>query len=237
MSTFDVFGSTAALLVAIIALIAGTRLLRWLIDVLPLGHGRRAAARRWLPAVQLVFGVAVIVLVAVFLLGRTPALVVGAAAALLVTGAAWFAIRDLIAGVVLRAEYGFEPGHIVYADDATGRVHRVGVRSVEIERTDGRRVRVPYSRLRALPISVTRPSESGGALRFTVTLPRHTGGRDDTARIRAAALHAFFASPHREPHIQLVAEDAHALSYDVTVYAADPSFVGFIEQEVGDVCS
>lgn len=232
MTTFDMIAAAITIAAAIVAIFIGTRLLRWTIAVLPLGADGRAAARRWLPAVQLAFGVAVLALGAVFAFGRTAALVAAGIAALIIAGAAWFAIRDVIAGIVLRAEHDLQPGHTVRADDTAGRVHRIGPRSVEIETADGQRIRVPYGRLVRAPLSVSRPREGGGALRFTVTVPRRTGGRDDVARIRAAALHSFFASASREPHIRLVGEDTSGRSYDVTIYAADPAFLPGIQDNV-----
>lgn len=231
MTTFDLLGAAVVSAVAIVALLVGLRLMQWAAAVLPAGADRRVA-RRWLPALQLVFAVAVTVITVVLVFGPTPALVVAAAVALVIAGAAWFAIRDVIAGIVLRAEHDLRPGHAIRADDAAGRIHGVGTRSVEIETADGQRVRVPYSRLAGAPLSVTQPREGGGALRFTVTLPRRSGGRDDVERLRAAALHAFFASASRDPHIRLVAEDEHVRSYDITIYAADPAFQPAIEEAV-----
>lgn len=234
MSVFNVVGSATAVAMVVLALVVGARMLPWLVRVLPLGPARRITARRWLPAVQLAFVLAVVVFAAVLLLGQTPALVVSGVTALLVVGATWFAIRDVVAGVVLRAEHGFDAGCVLHADDIAGRVHRVGIRSLEIEGGDGRRVRVPYTRLRAIPLSMTRPAESGRALQFTTVLPRNSGGPDDMVHIRVAALNAAFASPWREPHVQLVAEDPESRTFVVTVYAADPSFLPFIEEAVAD---
>ncbi|HSJ14810.1 MAG TPA: mechanosensitive ion channel domain-containing protein [Longimicrobiales bacterium] len=232
MTISEVIGAVIVVGLGLVALLAGPRLLHWVVAVLPVGPTPRARLRRWLPAVQLGFGVAVLVLVAALAFGLVPALVAATATLLIMTGAAWFAIRDLVAGIVLRAEHGFEPGHTIEIADVAGRVHRVGARSVEIEGRDGHRIRVPYSRLGAAPISIARPREGGGALSFTVTLPRRGTGRDDLARIRAAALHTFFASARREPRVHLSTEDERGRSYDVTVYAADPALLPAIEQAV-----
>jgi small-conductance mechanosensitive channel len=220
-------------LLAVLALIAGPLLLRRLVAVLP--AGRRNALRRWLPAIQLGFVLIVIVLAAATMFGSTPALIAAGTAVLVVAGAAWFAVRDVIAGIVLRAEHDLQAGSTVRAGDSAGRVQHVGLRSVEIEATDGQRVRVPYTRLAASPVAVSRAREEGGALRFTVSLQRRAGGgRDDVARIRAAALHAFFASARRDPVIRLVHEDDRSRTYDVTVYAADVAFLQGIEEAVND---
>jgi small-conductance mechanosensitive channel len=231
MTTLGTLGAAAAVVVGFILVLIAMRLLRWTVAVLPLNSSQRSAAGRWVPAAQLLVGIAGFVIVTVIVFGRTPALAVAAVAALLVGGAAWFAIRDVVAGVVLRTEHGLAPGHVVRTDDVAGRIHAVGARSVEIEGQDGRRVRVPYTRLGASPISVAPARESGGALTFTVTLLRRAG-RDDIARIRAASMHAFFASARREPHIRVVAENAQTRTYDVTIYAADPAFLPAIEEAV-----
>lgn len=231
MTTLSAIGTAAAVAVGLVLVLVGPRLLRWLVTVLPLEPSRRDAAYRWVPAAQLLFIVVTVVVIAGISFGRTPALAGAAAAVLLVVGAAWFAIRDMIAGVVLRAEHGLTAGHVIRTDDVAGRIHAVGHRSIEIEGQDGRRVRVPYGRLRTARISIASARESGRALTFSVTLLRRAG-RDDIARIRAAAMHAFFASARREPHIHVAAEDAQTRTYDVTIYAADPAFLPAIEEAV-----
>src|SRR5690606_6487527 len=122
---------------AALLIVAGTRLLAWLVDLLPPGARRQTTARRWLPAMQLALAFAIIVAIAAVAFDARVSLVTAAAVLILLATAAWFAIRDVIAGIVIRADHGLEEEQIIRVEDATGTVLRVGARSVEIETMDG----------------------------------------------------------------------------------------------------
>ncbi|MBR9989856.1 MAG: mechanosensitive ion channel family protein [Gemmatimonadetes bacterium] len=232
MSTADILNGAVAIAAAALLVWIGTRMLSWSIAVLPLGTRPRASANRWLPSMQLVLGVAIFTGVAVFTFGPAAAAVVAAGSAAIVLAASWFAVRDVVAGIVLRADHGFEEERIIRVDDVAGTILEVGARSLEIETVEGQRVRVPYSRLGRAAVTVGGAHEGTGALRFTITLPRDDSAHDDIAAIRSAALHAFFASASREPRVRLLGEGESERSYDVTVYADDPAYLPSIEEAV-----
>ncbi len=66
---------------------------------------------------------------------------------LLVAALAWFLFRDLLAGVLLKAEKALEPGQMIKTPFVEGKIKALGSRSLELINDDGEIVRVPYARL------------------------------------------------------------------------------------------
>jgi hypothetical protein len=116
-------------------------------------------------------------------------------------------VRDVVSGAILRAEEAFETG-------------------------DGRRVRVPWRAVAAGPVERTGRAEPVAARTLTVELGARGSAADDRARLRAAALASFCASPVREPVVRRLNERDGRRAFEVTVYATDAVFLPEIERAV-----
>lgn len=200
---------------------------------LPLRRSRRLRFGRLVPLLEVGLAAAAVVAVAALILEARPAafaVVAGAVAALLVA-AAWFAVRDVVAGALLRAEDAYEPGQWIRVGDVEGRIRNVGTRTVDIEREDGARVRIPYTRLAGAPLIRAGRTEDASSHTFTVELPADRPPVRVLPAIRAAARNCFFVSATREPHIH-VTTGAEAHRYEVTVFTLDRIFVPDIEAAV-----
>ena len=232
MTTLDFARVALAILLAAALIIPGTWLLRRGLTVFAPGRARLTTVRRWLPAIQV--GVAIVLgtIVSLSILGPMPAAIFLGASLLVALASAWLFIRDAVAGVVLRAENVLEPGQSIRCGELTGTIAKIGARSLAIETEDGRRVRVPYGRLGASPLDLASARERGIALRFHVSVPRDRSVETDVSAIRRAAMHSFFASACFEPRVRLVADDPDARTFEVTVFAADPSHLGPIQNAV-----
>jgi small-conductance mechanosensitive channel len=71
----------------------------------------------------------------------------------------WYLLRDLISGIILKAENGFEPGQRIIASEVSGTIKKLGYRSLEVITNDGKYVKIPFSRLSS--INITRPVDTG----------------------------------------------------------------------------
>ncbi|MFW5793454.1 MAG: mechanosensitive ion channel domain-containing protein [Bacteroidota bacterium] len=60
---------------------------------------------------------------------------------------AWYILRDLIAGVVLKSENVFENGQFLKANNTEGRIKKIGYLYLELENNSGENIKIPYSRL------------------------------------------------------------------------------------------
>lgn len=238
MSAADLLGFGVRLTVGAAVLVLVFWLARRGVALVPLSRARRRALSRLFPPLGLGIVAAGLGWIALTAVDGRP-LLAGALLATLVAalvGGGWFALQDAIAGVVLRAEAGYEPGEWIQAGGVEGRIQRVGLRSLELETEAGQHVRVPYSRIAGGLQARTGSDGVGGAHTFTLVVPRDRATLEAAAEIRLAALNCFFASATREPHIRLndegAAGDASGVAFEVTVYSPDRSFLPEIERVV-----
>jgi small-conductance mechanosensitive channel len=218
-----VAGVAAVVLAGIWALRRGSSLM---------GGRRRTKYQRALPLVEVILVAGAVVVVA-GLIGVGPATftAVFVVVLALLVGAGWFALRDAVAGAVLRTEDAFEAGQWIRAGDVEGRVREVGIRAIDVEREDGTRVRIPYSSMARAPLVRAGRAEDPTGHTFSVALPRELGPVRMIPVIRAAARNCFYVSATRPPQIH-VTSGADGHRYDVTVFTLDRTFLPEVEAAV-----
>ena len=59
----------------------------------------------------------------------------------------WYFLRDFIAGIILKAENGFETGQQIRTSEVSGTIKQLGYRSMGIVTCEGEMVKIPYSLL------------------------------------------------------------------------------------------
>ena len=211
---------------------AAVWLVRHLGPLLP-GSRRRARFERLVPLLQLGLAAAAIVALTASLLGGRPTTLTLALAALagVAVASTWFALRDIVAGAVLRAEDAFETGQWIRVEDVEGRVRQVGVRTLELERDDGTSVRIPYARITTSRLVRAGRAEDASSHTFTLELPADRAPVRVLPIIRAAARNCFFVSATRAPHVQVLS-GGDVNRYVVTVFTLDRVFVPEIEAAV-----
>lgn len=84
-------------------------------------------------------------------------IVMSAIALSLVLVFGWYLLRDLVAGMVIKTESSLEKDQFLKTELASGRIKRLGYRSVVLETDHGDKIRIPYTRLNKLLL--TRPAE------------------------------------------------------------------------------
>ena len=209
------------------ALLAGlARLLR----DLPLSPGRRDALDRALPVIKSVAWLT-------YMLGAIPVVFDGhprytpIATTLVLLGVvvvSWFAIRDFVAGVVLRAGRVLSLGDHLTLDGASGEVVRLGFRVLEIRAASGQAVVLPYSRIVGVPIA--RAPAADGVYRPSFSLPPVAADRASAVLrdAEAAAWLCHWSSAGRPPRFELRRDGG----IDVTVHAVEPAHGPDIEAVV-----
>jgi small-conductance mechanosensitive channel len=237
MNALELLRAAAIVLGAGALAAAAIWLLRRAAALLPADRSRRRSLRRALPLAEVAIVLAALAWIAVLAAGAQPGLATGALLGVIAVAlaAAWFAIRDLVAGAVLRAENLFETGEWVRSGALEGRVERVGTRSLDIEAEDGSRVRIPWSVLAAAPLARAVRADAVHSHRFTVQLDGDVPPLAAAERIRRAALESHYASATREPHVRHrtdVQEHDAGPVFEVTVYSPERRFFPEIEREV-----
>ena len=206
------------------------RLGRFAIDVAPLSGRRREALRRAFPVAAGALGVLYLLLSAALLFERYPqhfpiavAVILGVALA-----ASWFAVRDLVSGIFLKAGRVCRVGDYVRIGEVQGRVERMGHRVLVIETARGEEAIVPYSAVARSAVLRTPVEERGTLHVFELTLEDPPPVAEAKRRIRESALASHWSAIAREPEIAVLDADR----FEVTIFALDADHVRDVEMAV-----
>lgn len=222
----------ALLLVAGLILFAALQGLRYLLDFVPMSRARRDTLSRATPVVGAVVGLLYVLFAARTVLRNYPDYV-PLVMTLIVAGSivvSWFALRDFIAGVVLKAGRVCKVGDHVQVNGVQGRIAQMGARVLTIETSDGDEAIIPYSSVARSSLLRTPVLDSVALHVFKLTLPEGLSVIEAKSRIRQAALQSHWSSLVREPKITKTAEDA----FEVTVFSLDADHGPHVERAVRD---
>jgi small-conductance mechanosensitive channel len=211
-------------------LYAVLRAARFGLDLAPLSAERREALRRAFPVVSAFVGVLYLLFAAGLFFERYPqhfpvavAVILGVSIA-----ASWFAVRDLVSGVFLKAGRVCRAGDYVRVGDVQGRVQRMGHRVLVVETARGEEAIVPYSRVARDSVLRTPVSDRGTLHVFELSLPGSPPVAETKRKIRESALRCHWSAIAREPEIAVIDADR----FEVTVFALDPDRVREVEDAV-----
>jgi len=217
-----------------LALLVVDPVARRVITAVRVGYRRKARLRRLLPLVEIgawtVYGIWVVQ--RLFENRPTTSLVPLTTISAVLLFGAWFAVRDIIGGAILRAEEVYEPGEWMRVGETEGRIRHVGVRSIELEMDDGKRLRVPYSGIAGSAITKAEPTGSATAHSFQVTVPRTLSVAEVKTRLQRAARLSMWASTTRPPQVELARHTPETLTFGLTVYALHPDYDLEVENAV-----
>ncbi len=166
-----------------LALWLGHLALYRLVRRLPETAPARRRLLRWLPFLVASTGLAYLIWGVYLALAWDPLVARLAVAGLLAAAvvAAWPAIGDLAAGVVLRSSGLCSVGDRIRAGEIAGTVVALELRTTHLETDDGERILVPHRRLVAAPM-VRAPKDE--VISHTVRLPLPEGADPDAVRRR-----------------------------------------------------
>ena len=226
--------SWVARVAALAALVAGVVLLRRLEPYVPSRRARRILQRAVVPSVELFTAASAAGLVFARVVdGRTAW--VGIAWAMLFLALAWTArttIEDFVAGALLRMEGGVERGRRFGVAGVSGRIARLGYRSIEVEADDGSTIRLPWRTVARDPIRLREGVAASRSHSFTLTVPRTRPIERVLDEIPAAALLSPWASTTRLPEVRLRSETDDSFVLEVTAHSLDARFAPQIEADV-----
>ncbi len=226
--------SWVARVAAVVALVAVVVLLRRLEPYLPSQRARRFLRRAVVPPVELLAAVSVAGLVFARLVdGRTAWVAIAwAGLALALAWTARTAIEDFVAGALLRMEGGVERGRKVGVAGVSGKIARLGYRSIEIEGDDGSTIRLPWRNVARDAMRLREGTSASRSHSFTITVSRTRPIERVLEEIPAAALVSPWASTTRLPEVRLQAQTDQSYVLEVTTHALDARFAPQIEADI-----
>jgi small-conductance mechanosensitive channel len=137
-------------------------------------------------------------------------------------------LRDVGAGVFLKAQGFCRVGDHVRSGDVAGIVREVGLRALRVETASGEEALIPYHRVQSDPF-IKAPRLSGALRhRFQVDVPDGMAAARAREIVRTAALNSHWSAVAREPEVAVQSEE----SLEVMVFPIDPSRGHHVEADV-----
>ncbi len=219
-SAFEI--STFWILVLIfvgLVLVALMRGLGRLVEQLPVSQVRRESLRRLLPLVEIIVGLLFLLISVPVILDNDPTTTPIVIAGILLGGVAvlWFAIRDFVHGVLLKASDVCRVGDHIQCGDISGRLMRLDYRVMAVETAQGDEVLVPYGQVSRQSIVRTPVADGQHRHGFAVYAADHRSLSQLRDRLFEAAWTHHWSSLAKVPIIE-AREDG---GFDVTVFALD----------------
>lgn len=141
---------------------------------------------------------------------------------------AWFALRDVVAGVVLKAGRVCSVGDHVHVNGVHGRVTEMGMRVLTLETAEGDEAIIPYTRLARDSLLRTPVQDTVTVHAFEAHLPDGLSNIEGRTCIREAALRSHWSSLTREPKVSQVGEN----TFEVTVFSLDAEHGPHVERAI-----
>ncbi|MEE9382762.1 MAG: mechanosensitive ion channel domain-containing protein [Nannocystaceae bacterium] len=204
-----------------VALYGLVLLIRWIMELLPISRERREMVARLRPMLVAFLAFSYCVFAARTLFRGDPtymSIAVGALGIAAVS-ASWFAIRDVVAGVILRTGRACTEGDHVRINGIQGRISAMGLRVMSIETSLGEQAIVPYSAVVQSSLLRTPVFDNVAIRVFRLKAPEIISISAVKSRIRQAAMRCHWASAVREPGI--VITEGGELEVTVFSVAAD----------------
>ncbi len=200
---------------------------------LPRSARVRRVLLRWLPLSVAVTAVVYGLWAAHALFSWDPVLARVAVTAVMAVAAVagFFAVADLVAGVVLRVSGLCTVGDRIRVGDIAGEVVAVGLRTLHLETDAGERIVVPHRRLVTVPM-IRAPKDEVSAHVVRVALPEHVDPTHTRRALARVVSEHHAVSVARAPTVA-VGDDGAV----VTFYLVVPDAVADVERQIRDAAA
>jgi len=144
-----------------IALIIFLRAASYLLSVIAIQRRIKIILLRIFPVVEMFLWISYIFLASHRLFKDIAVyrLLTGSMIIVLIVIVGWYVMRDFISGIILKAEYAFEPGQTIKTSLGSGIITKLSYRSMEIVTREGETIKIPYTLLSSQPVTI--PADHG----------------------------------------------------------------------------
>lgn len=142
----------------------------------------------------------------------------------------WYFGRDLVCGVILKAENGFEAGQMIQTVEGYCTIKKAGYRSLEVSTKEGMIIRIPYSVISRKPIVLPVSNVKGAEHRITLKVFSTFPPEKINTMLKGKLLEMPWVVSGENIKIEITREDAdsykvmldyHALSPEMALKAED----------------
>ncbi|MDW7693347.1 mechanosensitive ion channel [Flammeovirgaceae bacterium SG7u.111] len=136
----------------------------------------------------------------------------------------WFALRDVVAGLILRLDAALSVGEKLSLPFAQGRITSMGFRSLSLESDRGEVISVPYSKITGEMRVSAQPSQTVHSQAFRLKVPQTEDLEGVINKTKTQLLTAPWFSLNREPQIKILEENENYFFLEAVIYAIEPTY-------------
>ncbi|MBU0489757.1 MAG: mechanosensitive ion channel family protein [Bacteroidetes bacterium] len=210
------------------------RLLHFLLPYVILRQDDQRIARRSLPFVEMVAWVLYLIWALQFFYLHSRLFVSGPALLLLILIfiVSWFALRDIIAGVIFKTGRSFRINQQISVGGFGGKIMALHLRTIELETETGEIVSLPYSRVLGQVIVKSHPAERILSHSFRIHLVRSKPLLESIEEIRRDILNMPWVSVKKTPRIRAVEETESEFVLEISVFSIEADYFFRIEKAI-----
>ena len=134
---------------------------------------------------------------------------------LVILAVSWFFIKDFVAGISFRVQNNYSPGDNVQFGKISGRLDKLFLTHVSIYTSEGRLVKIPYSRLSNEIVSHKSTSGYSGNSKFIFKAPKNKPIGELKKSINSILMASPWRLPSRTPMVTLKSESEDVFEFEI----------------------
>lgn len=221
-------------LIIAIVLVAAFRLLNFFIPALPIKSDYKIGIRKALPMAEftawiifLIWGINYFIRYNIYF-----AIGLGIVVFLIMIWFSWFALRDLIAGIIIKTNRDLKKNEIVDVAGYHGKIIRFGFRNMILETENGKNIYLPYTMVIKRELVRSHPAEKILSHSFILTTEAKKPLDTTIDDIRRSILSLPWVSLTQKPMIRLENEKPGSYTFHITTFSIEQNYFMMIEKAI-----
>jgi len=147
----------------------------------------------------------------------------------------WFAMRDWVAGIILKLQHSYRPGQWIELEGNSGKINRCGLLGLEIVNRKGRVISLPYGSIAGKILENVQPEQILQRQVFRMETSRKKSLEETIAHLRFIIMNAPWSATDKEPEIKLLGEDEKRFKFEIAVHPQRTGDARNIESHLREV--
>ena len=144
----------------------------------------------------------------------------------------WFAIKDFIAGVILKFEAAFQEGEQIHIEDVEGIVKYLGYFSLEVQTEQGEKINIPYSTISGQIRRKVEDTELFKSYSFELDVAKNKSIPDVFEKLHLVSINAPWTSINKLSQFRLLKENDNFYSFKIVIYSLDSKYFQAIKNYI-----
>ncbi|MBU2444173.1 MAG: mechanosensitive ion channel [Bacteroidetes bacterium] len=129
----------------------------------------------------------------------------------------WLAGRDILAGIILKFENSLELGNLITSDNTSGKIKKLGLRTVQLETETGELFTVPYTKISSEKVSIRRKENRYKYFEGEITVEGRIPPAEISEILLKKLMLSHYASVKTKPSVNFLGINEGKYKFKVTV--------------------